>query len=770
MSQQCQFERVGPGLVECRVCHHRKSTHHPPERVNRTCSAVSRQIVRRVATTAPAASDDPDWWPKDADGNLIPQAEITAADMPCPHRGAQIENPRVCDQCGQRGQPFDLFACTKHDSCSLTLKHSAVANCLRCPTRVSLIRTPLGTLPVIGHTSPATTATPADVVIDVKPVVPVAVVISCHNYGRFLGEAIESVLAQTVQPAEIVVVDDRSTDNTEPIARFYEDRGVGYVRIDNGSELRTRLAGMRYSTAPWIVFLDADDALSSGYVETALRVAREGDDPAVAAVGSDFELFGDITGTTLLAPRDIRHHNWLHAGSLVRRTALESTRALEVELPADALKDWSTWRTLAAAGWKFRKQNEWPYRYRKHGRSMTADRDNRGVRYYDLAYLAGERVTVATLVGGRDDLWKRVAEWHHSQTWPARQTAIVMHDASGRGLDREIRQALSDIGPRETSVATIPADPTLPTADRRDNRIAERVRRQMPRLYAELFRRVATEYVLVLEDDVLPPLDVIDRLMRHMAPDVALVGAAYKSRWSERWVAWDGDVARLRPTKGTGVEAIGGTGFGCAIVRRSVVERIPFRGGGTADYDVEFCRLARGLGFRVLLDWDTVAEHGATPVKWDRLAEVANDVWIGSQWTCNRSRQRFDRAIHIKHPGAVCECRDQRPEDFVVDATEGQRLGLDLIKRIAEFARQPGSLFIHCGAGQCRSPLVATVALVARGMDIAAAQEQISQAMLSQYRYVPRTPEWFAGPVDEARKWADENGVTQLEAPPPEAK
>jgi glycosyltransferase involved in cell wall biosynthesis len=155
VSQLCQFVAVGPGVAECRQCHHRKTTHHAPERINRRCP--KGVTIARVTDPAPAgaqqlAADDPEWWPKDANGNLIPQADITAADMPCPHRGEQIENPRVCDTCGQRGQPFDLFACATHGTCSMTLKHTAVANCLRCPTRFSLIRNPLGTLPVIGAT------------------------------------------------------------------------------------------------------------------------------------------------------------------------------------------------------------------------------------------------------------------------------------------------------------------------------------------------------------------------------------------------------------------------------------------------------------------------------------------------------------------------------------------------------------------------------------------------------------------------------------------
>ncbi len=117
-------------------------------------------------------------------------------------------------------------------------------------------------------------------------IAPVSVVIPCYNYGRFLGEAIESVLAQTLQPAEIVVVDDGSTDNTSEVAAKY-GTAVRYVRQDNRGLPAARNLGIRETVSPWLMFLDADDIL----LPDALRILTE----SVSAFLEVDVMFGDAS-------------------------------------------------------------------------------------------------------------------------------------------------------------------------------------------------------------------------------------------------------------------------------------------------------------------------------------------------------------------------------------------------------------------------------------------------------------------------------------------
>jgi glycosyltransferase involved in cell wall biosynthesis len=87
----------------------------------------------------------------------------------------------------------------------------------------------------------------------------VSVVITCYNHGRFLREAIDSVLKQTYKPIEIIVVDDGSTDNTREVAERYPQ--VTYIYQFNTGLSAARNTGLDHSSGEYIVFLDADDWL-----------------------------------------------------------------------------------------------------------------------------------------------------------------------------------------------------------------------------------------------------------------------------------------------------------------------------------------------------------------------------------------------------------------------------------------------------------------------------------------------------------------------------
>ena len=86
----------------------------------------------------------------------------------------------------------------------------------------------------------------------------VSAVIINHNYGRYLRQCIDSVLAQTYPRIETIVVDDGSTDHSLEVLRSYGHRIV-VVSQSNKGPAAARNAGIAISTGEWIAFLDADD-------------------------------------------------------------------------------------------------------------------------------------------------------------------------------------------------------------------------------------------------------------------------------------------------------------------------------------------------------------------------------------------------------------------------------------------------------------------------------------------------------------------------------
>ena len=97
----------------------------------------------------------------------------------------------------------------------------------------------------------------------------VSVVVPCFNHARYVDEAIESVLGQTYPRFEIVVVDDGSTDSTSNVAEQFAH--VRTVRQENTGLAAARNAGLRASRGAYLVFLDADDRLTSRALATSLQ-------------------------------------------------------------------------------------------------------------------------------------------------------------------------------------------------------------------------------------------------------------------------------------------------------------------------------------------------------------------------------------------------------------------------------------------------------------------------------------------------------------------
>src|SRR3982751_5606096 len=99
----------------------------------------------------------------------------------------------------------------------------------------------------------------------------VTVVISTYNRSRYLPEAIESILAQSIRPVRFVVVDDGSTDSTSSVVASFGDL-VEYVRKDNGGKAHSLCFVMPSVTTKYVWFFDDDDAAYPAALEIMLKV------------------------------------------------------------------------------------------------------------------------------------------------------------------------------------------------------------------------------------------------------------------------------------------------------------------------------------------------------------------------------------------------------------------------------------------------------------------------------------------------------------------
>lgn len=100
----------------------------------------------------------------------------------------------------------------------------------------------------------------------------VSVIIPMYNYGKYLDEAIQSVLNQSVPAHEIICVSDGAVDNSLEIAKKYP---VKIIEKENGGLSSARNAGIREATGKYIISFDSDDIMRPDCIKEHLKLADE---------------------------------------------------------------------------------------------------------------------------------------------------------------------------------------------------------------------------------------------------------------------------------------------------------------------------------------------------------------------------------------------------------------------------------------------------------------------------------------------------------------
>lgn len=114
----------------------------------------------------------------------------------------------------------------------------------------------------------------------------ISVVIPSYNYGAYIGETIESVLAQLHEADELIVVDDGSTDDTRSkMEPYLENKRVRYIYQENGGVSVARNHGASLAANEYLYFLDADDQVLEGGLDTLRRAAADHPDAAMVIGG-----------------------------------------------------------------------------------------------------------------------------------------------------------------------------------------------------------------------------------------------------------------------------------------------------------------------------------------------------------------------------------------------------------------------------------------------------------------------------------------------------
>jgi peptidoglycan/xylan/chitin deacetylase (PgdA/CDA1 family)/glycosyltransferase involved in cell wall biosynthesis/SAM-dependent methyltransferase len=279
----------------------------------------------------------------------------------------------------------------------------------------------------------------------------IAVVVTCYNLGRFVEEAVLSVVRQTLPPAELLIVDDGSTDgHTQQALARLEKGGHRVVRTPNAGVSTARNLGIRETAAPYLVLLDADDLLDGTYLEKAS--ARLEEHPELAFVSSGMRCFG-AADEVWIPPRpdliESMTRGVVHISSMFRRAMWAGIGGFDEEFPA--YEDVDFWTTALERGFRGEVLPE-PlllYRVRPRSTSHSAVRRATHLRLMERFYrkhlgtlgnqfeallLAKERFILEQrahheyLQGRRQQLTAELARLHHDIDEAVRELRSFGHD------------------------------------------------------------------------------------------------------------------------------------------------------------------------------------------------------------------------------------------------------------------------------------------------------------------------------------------------------
>jgi glycosyltransferase involved in cell wall biosynthesis len=255
---------------------------------------------------------------------------------------------------------------------------------------------------------------------------PVTVIIPAYRVSAYISQTLDSVLAQTVPAAEIIVVNDGcpDTDNLEQALQPYRDRIV-YIKQANGGVASARNTAIRAARCEWISTLDGDDYWRPDYL--AVQTEQLAADPSIDVVYCDARIFGDTLLAGELFSRYSPSSGPVTFSSLVaqtcnvcqsvvgRKQAFEKVGGYDTNLRG--IEDFDIWVRIAKSGGRITYHREPLVFYRGRNDSLSSNRSSclqqltaLMARYIQVLRLTPEEQEVARQAASRFEAYLRLHE------------------------------------------------------------------------------------------------------------------------------------------------------------------------------------------------------------------------------------------------------------------------------------------------------------------------------------------------------------------------
>lgn len=134
----------------------------------------------------------------------------------------------------------------------------------------------------------------------------VSVIMPSYNTGKFIAESINSVLSQTYNNLELIIVDDCSTDNTDEVVKSFDDKRIRYFKNEkNSGAAVSRNRALREAKGKWIAFLDSDDLWIEDKLEKQIKFMSENNYHFSYTNYEEIDESGNKTGVKVSGPKKI---------------------------------------------------------------------------------------------------------------------------------------------------------------------------------------------------------------------------------------------------------------------------------------------------------------------------------------------------------------------------------------------------------------------------------------------------------------------------------
>ncbi len=135
----------------------------------------------------------------------------------------------------------------------------------------------------------------------------VSIIMPSYNTAEYIAESIRSVLAQTYEHWELIIIDDCSKDNTDEVVRpFLKDSRIKYFKnIKNKGAALSRNRALRIAQGKWIAFLDSDDIWLPNKLMRQTQFMKKNNYHFSYTCYSEIDIKGRKTGVTITGPRRI---------------------------------------------------------------------------------------------------------------------------------------------------------------------------------------------------------------------------------------------------------------------------------------------------------------------------------------------------------------------------------------------------------------------------------------------------------------------------------